>query len=191
MVRILEARDTPRGETLIKLANQPRQPGACGIDQDMDPFPLGACGRPTKVGFQNGHVGSMRGDVRRPPGREQGERVVDQLAVVRGRGAGAERVVLASKHMRVLKAGVDLVCQPPFDPSDILMIKELWGQSRDVARLIPVEEAAQRHSDMTGIPVHRPPDEGLDVAHQVVIRGRLIPRFLAGSPAFLFAFAYV
>src|SRR5919106_1548863 len=42
---------------------------------------------------------------------------------------------------------------------------------------------------MTGIPVHGPPDQGLDIAHQPGIRARMIARLGAGSWAFLRAFA--
>jgi hypothetical protein len=129
--------------------------------------------------------------VRRPPWREHGERLVDQPSFVLGRGSCAERGLIAHKEVRALKAGLELLSQPTFDAPYMILVKELWGQIRDVARLIRVEETAQRHGDMTGIPVHRPPDEALDVAHQPVIRGRPIPRFLAWSRAFLLSFARV
>jgi hypothetical protein len=121
MVRILYARITPLGETLIILANQPRQPGTQGIDQGMDPVPVGSCGHLIEVGFQNGPVGGRGGDVRTPPGCEQGERVVDQPALVLGRRAGVECVVLADHNVRALKAGLNLVRQPLFDASDIIL----------------------------------------------------------------------
>jgi hypothetical protein len=71
------------------------------------------------------------------------------------------------------------------------MVKDLGGQIGDVARLIPIEEAAQRHSDMTDIPVHRPRHEVLQVAHQVIIGGRPVPWLLAWMPALLLAFAHL
>ena len=83
------------------------------------------------------------------------------------------------KEVRARKAGLELAHQLSSDVLGVLR-KEGWGQLRDVARLIPVEEAAQRHSHMTGRPVHRPPDGALDVAHQVVIRGWLILRVMVG-----------
>jgi hypothetical protein len=46
-----------------------------------------------------------------------------------------------------------------------MMVKDLWRQISDVARLIPIEKAAQGHGDMTGIAIHSPADEALDVAH--------------------------
>jgi hypothetical protein len=98
---------------------------------------------------------------------------------------------MADYDVGALKAGFDLVNQPSFDAPDIVGVKELWGQSSDFAGLIPVEEAAQRYGDMTGIPVNSLPDEELDVAHQPIIRGRLIPRFLARSRAFLFSLSHV
>jgi hypothetical protein len=181
MVRILEAYATPPWKMLIILANQPSQPGARGIDQGMDPLPVGSYGIPSEVCFQNGHGRGRREDVRTPPGCEQGERSVDQLSFVLGRGSCAKRGLISSKEVRALKAALDLVRQPPFNAPDIVMIKDLRGQVGDVPRLIAVEEAAQCDGDMTGIAVHRPPDEALDVAHQPVIRGRPLPRVLAGS----------
>ena len=133
----------------------------------------------------------MREDVRRPPWREHGERLVDQPSFVLGRGSCAERGLIAHKEVRALKAGLELLGQPTSDAPYIILAKMLWGQTGDVARLIRVEEAAQCHGDMTGIAVHRPPNEGLDVAYQVVIRGGPIPRFLAGSQAFLVALPHV
>jgi hypothetical protein len=102
-----------------------------------------------------------------------------------------EHVVIAYKDVPALKARLELVSQLTFDTPYIVRVKEFWGQTRDFARLIPVEETAQRHSDMTGIPVHRPPDEALDVAHQPVISGRPVPQFLARSRAFLLLFSHV
>jgi hypothetical protein len=72
-----------------------------------------------------------------------------------------------------------------------MMVKDLWRQISDVARLIPIEKAAQGHGDMTGIAIHRPADEELDVAHEPIIRGWPIPRFLAWMQTFLLAFARV
>jgi hypothetical protein len=129
--------------------------------------------------------------VRTPPGRELGERVVDQVAFVHSWSAGVERVVLVEKDVCALKAGVELVCQPPLDAPDIMMVKDLGRQISEVARPIAVEEAAQRYRDMTGIAIHRPPDEALDVAHQVVIQGRPIARVLAWHRAFLGSFSCV
>src|ERR687895_2964255 len=91
VVRILEARLTPPWETLIILVNQARQPGACRVDQGMDPLPVGSSGSPVKVRFQNGKGRGLREDVRRSPWREQGQRLPDQPSVVLGRGASAER----------------------------------------------------------------------------------------------------
>jgi hypothetical protein len=99
--------------------------------------------------------------------------------------------LIAHKEVGTPEAGLELLDQPTFDAPHIILVKMLWGQIRDVVGLIRVEEAAQCHGHMTGIAVHRPPNEGLDVAHQVVIRGEPIPRFLAGSQAFLVAFARV
>ena len=97
-------------------------------------------------------------------------------------------VVLAVQDVRAVKARLNLESQPPFDAPNIMMVKDLWGQTRHLAWLVAVEETAQSHCDMTGIVVHRPPDEELDVAHQVIIRRWLIPRLLAWTQAFLLAF---
>src|SRR5882724_5037243 len=127
VIRILEARLTPPWETLIILVNQARQPGARGIDQGMDPVPVGSCRSPSKVCFQNGHGRGMREDVRRLPWREHGERLLGQPSFVLGRGACAERGLIAHKEVRALKAGLELLSQPTFDAPYTILVEELWG----------------------------------------------------------------
>src|SRR6266545_5846795 len=112
VVRILEAYATLPWKTLIILTNQARQPGARGIDQGMDPVPVGSCGSPSKVCFQNGRGRGRRGDMRRPPGREYGERLVNQPSFMLGRGSCTEHSLIAHKEVRVLKAGLELLSQP-------------------------------------------------------------------------------
>ena len=102
-----------------------------------------------------------------------------------GRRAGAQPVVLVDQDVRALKTGLELESQPPFDATDIMMVKDLGGQISDVAWLIPVEEATERHGNMTGIAVHRPRDEKLDVTYQVIIRARPVPRLLAWTAGVL------
>ena len=87
-------------------------------------------------------------------------------------------VCSSSTDVRALKAGLELKSQPPFDATDIMVVKDLGGQISDVAWLIPVEEAPQRHGNVTSIAVHRPRDERLDVTYQVIIRARPVPRLL-------------
>jgi hypothetical protein len=181
MRRILEAQVAISWKAVIILANQAWQPGARRVDEGMDPVPVGLCGRPVKVRFQNGQGGSRSGDVRRPPGREHGERLVDQLLFVRGRRVGVQRVVIVEKDGHVLKAGVKLLCRPPFDTPDVMLVKALGGQIGELPRLIAIQEAAQCHRHMTGIAIHRPPDEGLDVAQQIDIRGRPIAQLIAAT----------
>jgi len=53
--------------------------------------------------------------MRSPPGREY--RV--------GRWARAERAVLVEHDVRALKAGLELVRQPPFDAPDVVVVKNL------------------------------------------------------------------
>lgn len=119
------------------------------------------------------------------------QRVVDQLSFVLGRRAVAECAVIAFKDVRALKAGSEPECQPTLHAPDVVMVKEIWGQTGDFSRAIPVQEAAQCHSNMTGIAVHCPPHEGLDVAHEPIIRGWLIARGFAGRRAFLVAFSHI
>jgi len=61
------------------------------------------------------------------PRREQGERVVDQLSLMRGGRSGVERGVLADHGIGAPKTGLNLVRQPPFDASDIIVVKDLGG----------------------------------------------------------------
>jgi hypothetical protein len=129
--------------------------------------------------------------VRTPPRRKHRQRVVDQLSFVRGRRTVAERAVIALKEVRALKAGSESECQPTFHAPDVVMVKEIWGQTGDLPRTIPVQEAAQCHGNMTSSAVHRPPHEGLDVAHEPIIRGWLIARGFAGARAFLVAFSHI
>jgi hypothetical protein len=110
VVRIREAHGTPPREMLIILANQPRQPGTDGIDQGMDPLPLGAGGHPPKVGFQEGPVRGRSGDVRRScrrrssASRSQAARVTPRRSPGRDAGSAAahtsfpRRCLQASQH---------------------------------------------------------------------------------------------
>ena len=54
----------------------------------------------------------------RSPRRQQRQRMVDQLSFVCSRLAGAEGVTRVDHDIRVLKAGVELERQPPFDAPD-------------------------------------------------------------------------
>jgi hypothetical protein len=60
VVWILQARGTHQGELLIILANQPRQPRADGVNQSMNPVPVGVHRCPIEMRFQNGGVSRRR-----------------------------------------------------------------------------------------------------------------------------------
>ena len=81
--------------------------------------------------------------MRRSPRRKQRQRLVDHLAFVLARRAGAQPMVHVEPDVRARKAGLELERQPPFDATDIMMVEDLGGQISDVARLIPVEETTQ------------------------------------------------
>ena len=59
-VRSLEARGTSGSEVLIILANRLWQPAVYGIDQGLDPGPVGVCRRPIKVGVPHRAVEESR-----------------------------------------------------------------------------------------------------------------------------------
>jgi len=116
---------------------------------------------------------------------------MDHPAFVIGGVVGAERGGLARKAVRARKAGVNLLGQPPCDAPNVQRVKNIRGQTRHLPRPVAVEEAAQRHGDMTGVAVQRPPDEGRDVADQRVLRGGRRVRVVARRRGFLGPFADV
>jgi hypothetical protein len=52
---------------------------------------------------------------------------MNQLTVVRGGRAGAERAATVKKNTRTLKAGLELLSQLAFDTSNNMLVKKLRG----------------------------------------------------------------